>query len=211
MTCIYIFGSLVRGEVDQYSDTDLLLISDNKLFKDVDSDKFSLYTPDRIKELYNEGNPFAWHLYFESKLVYSSSEYDFLSQIGKPSEYKNCKNDLLKFKNLFDESIISIKENNYSLVFDLAMIFLAIRNFATCYTLGCYQRPIFSRLAFEKLDDNYLILDDRIKELLMMSRISSTRGIDYIIKEEYLSLFKLDIERINEWFNKIMRKYESGI
>lgn len=210
MKCIYIFGSLVRGEIDQYSDTDLLLISDNTL-KNIDSNNFSLYTPDRIKELYNEGNPFAWHLYFESKLVYSSSGYDFLSQIGEPSIYRNCKNDLLKFKNLFEESIISMKENNYSLIFDLAMIFLAIRNFATCYTLGCYQRPIFSRLAFEKLDDNPLILDDRIKELLMMSRISSTRGIDYIINEEYLSLFNLDIERISEWFNKIMRKYESGI
>ncbi len=210
MKYIYIFGSLVRGEIDQYSDTDLLLISNNTL-KNVDSNKFSLYTPDRIKELYDEGNPFAWHLYFESKLVYSSSECDFLSQIGKPSDYRNCKNDLLKFKNLFDDSIASIKENDYSLTFDLAMIFLAIRNFATCYTLGCYKRPIFSRLAFEKLDDYPLILDDRIKELLMMSRISSTRGIDYIIKEEYLSLFKLDSARIDEWFNKIMRKYESRI
>lgn len=210
MKCIYIFGSLVRGEIDQYSDTDLLLISD-EIPKNIDPNKFSLYTPNRIKELYDEGNPFAWHLYFESKLVYSSYECDFLSQIGKPFDYRNCKNDLLKFKNLFDESITSIKENNYSLTFDLAMIFLAIRNFATCYTLGCYERPIFSRLAFEKLDDYPLILDDKIKELLMMSRISSIRGIDYNIQEEYLSLFKLDIERIDEWFNKIMRKYESRI
>lgn len=210
MRTIYIFGSVVRGEVDKYSDTDLLLITDESV-ENIDPNKFSIYTPNRIKELYVEGNPFAWHLYFESKFVYSSLEYDFLNHIGKPNIYKNCKIDLLKFKNLFDESITSIKNNKLSLTFDLAMIFLAIRNFATCYTLGCYNRPIFSRQAFEKLHDYPLILDNKVKELLMMSRISSTRGVEYIINKEYLSLFISDVQRIDEWFNQILKNYESRI
>ncbi|WP_343319354.1 nucleotidyltransferase domain-containing protein [Sphingobacterium multivorum] len=206
---IYIFGSVVRGEIDKYSDIDLILISDESLV-DIDVNKYSIYTSDRIKELYKEGNPFAWHLYYESKLVYSSDE-DFLTNLGRPEKYINCKSDLLKFKQLFNDSVDSIKENDFSIVFDLSMIFLAIRNFATCFTLGCYERPIFSRRSFEKLSDFPLILDERITDLLMMSRISSTRGVNYNIDDEYLSLFKENIDKIDKWFNQILSYYESRI
>jgi len=209
MKNVYIFGSVVRGEIDQYSDIDLLLITDETT-NNIDPNKYSIYSPMRIKELYAEGNPFAWHLYYESKLVFSS-EKDFLVGLGKPSKYVNCKTDLLKFKKLFDDSIASINEDEFSLVFDLAMIFLAIRNFATCYTLGSYKIPNFSRMSFEKLHDYPLILNEEIKELLMMSRISSTRGIDYSIKNKSLSLFKLNLGKIENWFNEILVNYESRV
>lgn len=209
MKNVYIFGSEVRGEIDQYSDVDLLLISDESL-QNIDPNKYSIYNPKRIKELYTEGNPFAWHLFYESKLVYTSGK-DFLLSLGKPSAYTNCKSDLLKFKKLFDDSIISIRQNDFSIIFDLAMIFLAIRNFATCYTLGCYEKPIFSRLTFEKLYDYPLKLDDKVKDLLMMSRISSTRGINYSLKDNNLSLFESDLNKIENWFNEILVNYESRI
>ncbi|KMQ61562.1 hypothetical protein ACM46_16270 [Chryseobacterium angstadtii] len=209
MKNIYIFGSVVRGEVDQYSDIDLLLITD-EFTDNINANKYSIYTPERIKELYIEGNPFAWHLYYESKIVYSSGQ-DFLIGLGKPAKYNNCKSDLIKFKKLFDDSIISIQSNDFSLIFDFAMIFLAIRNFATCYTLSFYTNPIFSRKAFERLYDYPLKLDERVKELLMMSRISSTRGINYDIKEEYLSLFNMEVQKIESWFNEILENYESRV
>ncbi|WP_177734722.1 nucleotidyltransferase domain-containing protein [Flavobacterium inviolabile] len=209
MRNIYIFGSVVRGEVDQYSDIDLLLISDENI-QNIDTNKYSIYTPSRIEQMYKEGNPFAWHLYYESKLVYTSDK-DFLESLSKPSIYTNCKSDLLKFKKLFEDSIDSMKDNELSIIFDLAMIFLAIRNFATCYTLGCYEKPIFSRQSFEKLTDYPLILDNGIKEMLMMSRISSTRGINYYISKESFAIFLLEIERIDRWFNEILESYESRI
>ncbi|WP_435139088.1 nucleotidyltransferase domain-containing protein [Formosa sp. A9] len=210
MKHIYVFGSIVRGEIDQYSDTDLLLITDEQI-KNIDINKYSVYTSNRINELYKEGNPFAWHLYYESKLVYSSNDKDFLSELGKPAKYLNCKSDLLKFKKLFDDSKISIKEDNFSTVFDLSMIFLAIRNFATCYTLGCYETPIFSRLTFEKLSDYPLKLDNEIKDILMMSRISSTRGVNYTLEDESLILLDLNLDKIESWFNEILDNYESRI
>ena len=209
MKNIYIFGSVIRGEIDQYSDIDLLLISDEPI-ENIDPNKYSIYSPERIKELYAEGNPFAWHLYYESKLVFSSSQ-DFLLELGKPKLYANCKSDLLKFKKLFDDSVASINENDFSIIFDLAMIFLAIRNFATCYTLGSYEKPIFSRLSFEKLYDYPLKLDEKIKDMLMMSRISSTRGIEYNIENKSLTLLKLNLGKIENWFNKILVNYESRI
>jgi predicted nucleotidyltransferase len=209
MTSIYVFGSTVRGEVDKYSDVDLLLVT-NKNSKNIDKNKYSIYTPERIKELYAEGNPFAWHLYFESKLIYSEDD-DYLLSLGKPSKYDNCENDLIKFKKLFDDSVSSIRENEFSMIFDLSMIFLAIRNFATCYTLSKYDKPIFSRLAFEKLHDYPLKLDERLTNILMMSRISSTRGIEYEVNQEGISAFMSDMDRIENWFNQILVNYESRV
>ena len=209
MKNVYIFGSIVRGEIDQYSDIDLLLISDESM-QNIDPNKYSIYTPKRIKQLYTEGNPFAWHLYYESKLVYTSEE-DFLLNLGKPSDYVNCKSDLLKFKTLFEDSKASIQEDNFSIVFDLSMIFLAIRNFATCYTLGYYETPIFSRLTFEKLADYPLKLDNEIKEILMMSRISSTRGIEYVLEDKSLTLLESNLDKIEKWFNEILVSYESRV
>ena len=54
MKHIYIFGSVIRGEIDQYSDIDLLLITDESI-SNIDTNKYSVYTPNRIKELYIEG------------------------------------------------------------------------------------------------------------------------------------------------------------
>jgi len=209
MKNIYIFGSIVRGEIDEYSDTDLLLITDERL-NFINLEKYSLYTPKRIEEMYLEGNPFAWHLHYESKLVYSD-EYDFLKELKIPNVYSNCSKDLLKFYQLFQDSIKSIKSDKLSLVFDLAMIFLAMRNFATCYSLACYEKPIFSRNSFEKLNDFPLILDYEIKNLLMMARISSTRGISYKIEKIQLSLLMKQVDEIENWFNKILRSYECRI
>jgi len=209
MKNIYIFGSIVRGEIDQYSDTDLLIITDETL-NFIDLEKYSLYTPKRIAEMYSEGNPFAWHLHYESKLVYSD-EIDFLRELKIPNVYSNCSNDLRKFYKLFKDSIESIKSDNLSLVFDLAMIFLALRNFATCYSLACYDKPIFSRNSFEKLNDFPLILDNKIKNLLMMARISSTRGSSYKIEEIDLSLLMKQVDEIEKWFDKIFRSYECRI
>lgn len=209
MKNIYVFGSVVRGEIDQYSDVDLLLITDEKI-EDIDPNKYSIYTPQRIQKMYKEGNPFAWHLHYESKLVYTN-DTNFLEDLKSPEPYKNGKEDLKKFQKLFVDSLKSIEEDKFSLTFDLAMIFLAIRNFATCYSLACYDRPIFSRTSFEKLTDFPLVLDDQVKNVLMRSRINSTRGINYNIQELELSLLLNQVEDIKEWFNIIIESYESRI
>lgn len=206
---IYIFGSIVRGEIDHYSDVDLLLIKDDEI-SDADPSKYSIYTEERIKSMFTEGNPFAWHLFYESVLVYSSGE-DYIKSLGVPSIYSNCKSDLQKFKELFEQSFNSLKDNNFSTTFDLSMIFLAIRNFATCYSLGVYEKPIFARTSFEKLIDFPLNINRKVVDLLMMSRISSTRGLSYEIDEYDLELFYQNADDIKNWFNKILKHYESRI
>ncbi|HHE9539890.1 TPA: nucleotidyltransferase domain-containing protein [Haemophilus influenzae] len=60
---IYVFGSLCRGELDNKSDIDILIISDEKFGSEYN--KYSVYSYEKIRELWLDGNPFAWHLYLD--------------------------------------------------------------------------------------------------------------------------------------------------
>jgi nucleotidyltransferase-like protein len=143
---IYAFGSVCRGDVTKGSDADLLAIVNGHDSR-FDPETFSIYSYERIKELWRQGNPFAWHLALESRLLYSSDQHDFLKGLGNPVKYKECVRDCEKFFALFREASASILSGSNSVVFDLSTIFLSIRNFATCFSLGIGQSPDF----FQKL------------------------------------------------------------
>lgn len=204
---IYIFGSFVRGEIDNYSDIDLLLILQNESKTDLDPNKFSIYTLDRIKELWNEGNPFAWHLYHESKLIFSNNDNDIIKELGKPSVYKNLKNDLIKFKNLFDDSLFSYYNSDDSKIFDLSMIFLSIRNFASCYCLGKLNKINFSRNSSLKLDKLSLKISEESFLILQKARILSTRGNCDMISNDEFKKINSELDEISQWFNKIYNEH----
>lgn len=202
---IYIFGSICRGEIDKQSDIDLLAVVENGEDKsNLDINKFSVYTVKRLKEMWQEGNPFAWHLFIESKLVFSNNHSDLFKTWGKPNLYSQLKRDLEKFSNLFNESIKSINESKSSIIFDLSMIFLAIRNFASCYSLGHLNDFNFSRYSALNLKSNKLKISGKSYEILERARILSTRGIGELItkKEAEMVLSELDI--IKAWFLRIL-------
>lgn len=69
---IYAFGSISRGDIQADSDVDLLAIVDG-FDSRFSSDTYSIYSYSRLRDLWLEGNPFAWHLSLESKLVFSSN------------------------------------------------------------------------------------------------------------------------------------------
>jgi len=202
---IYIFGSICRGEIDKQSDVDLLAIIENgEDNSNFDINKFSVYTVKRLKELWQEGNPFAWHLFIESKLVFSNNQSDLFKKWGRPNLYLHSKRDLEKFSNLFNDSMKSINESKSSEIFDLSMIFLAIRNFASCYSLGHLKDYNFSRYSALNLKSNKLEISSDSFEVLERARILSTRGIGELItkKETEMVLSELDI--IKTWFQRIL-------
>jgi len=205
---IYIFGSICRGEIDKYSDIDLLAILDDKEKKnnDLNTDKFSVYQDRRLIELWNEGNPFAWHLHLESKLIYTNQNDNLIEKWGKPKPYRNMENDLTKFYNLFLESVKSVKNSGNSEIFDLSMIFLAIRNFATCFSLGFLNEYNFSRFSALKVSSDNLEITQKNFEILERARILSTRGNGTQIKQEEIQNVLLEIDKIQDWFDKILKK-----
>ncbi len=174
---IYIFGSTCRGELDQYSDIDLLAVHDfEENIDHLDANKISIYTENKLKKLWVTGNPFAWHLHLESKLVFSSDGTDFLRQLGKPFKYTEGLNDCEKFYNILKLSIESLKEDHLSLVYDLSTIFLCMRNIATCYSLHI-GKPIFSRESALLLPKHPLNIDRNIFHVLEKCRLANTRGL----------------------------------
>ena len=70
---IYAFGSVCRGEIDIDSDIDLLAIVDRDDSR-FNTDIYSIYSCKEIAELWAKGNPFAWHLATESRMIYASDK-----------------------------------------------------------------------------------------------------------------------------------------
>lgn len=201
---IYAFGSVVRGEIDFFSDIDLLLLKevDEELI-DCDTENYSIYTFGRISELWNEGNPFAWHLYIESKCIFSPNKIPLIHSLGKPNPYKNCANDLTKFHQLFLDSKESISNSSYSLDFDLSMIFLSIRNFASCFALGINKYE-FSRDSALRIGNYSINIKREIYNDLKQARLLSTRAIGNYISQEGLNNIIDELPKIEEWFNNLL-------
>lgn len=185
---IYAFGSVCRGEIDLGSDVDLLACVDGPA-EQIDHEKYSVYRYDRIHALWKEGNPFAWHLHLESRLLFSPDGSDFLRDLGKPARYIAGAADCTKFQNLFDRSFQELRHSSNSATFHLSCIFLAIRNFATCHSLSL-GNPIFSRSSPLMVKPS-LDIDPQVFAILTRARLLSTRGYgENVTHEEVVTATK---------------------
>ena len=199
-THIYAFGSICRGEIDEGSDIDLLACLSSPR-KEIDPKKFSIYTYERVKELWCEGNPFAWHIHLESRLIFSSDGSDFIKELGLPSRYNKASEDCIKFKMLFSESYESLMSSSNSVIFHLSCMFLAARNFATCYSFGS-GKPIFSRVSPLLLDHQLPISRD-VFDIFVRARILSTRGYGDNNSNAEVSLGKSSAPIFLDWMNEL--------
>ncbi len=202
---IYVFGSVCRGEIDHGSDVDLIALV-SEFDPRFDPSIYSIYSYRRLKELWHEGNPFAWHLSIESKMVFSSDGNDFIKNLGNPSSYSGAKLDCMKFYNLFLTAASSIKLDRNSAVFELSTIFLAIRNFATCYSLGRLKNHDFSRYSAKRLGDESVPLPGDCFSILERCRILSTRGTGLMITGEEINIAVSNITTIRQWMENLLSK-----
>jgi len=213
MTHIYAFGSLCRGDVTRTSDVDLLAIVDG-YDERFEPEMFSIYSYSRLREIWAEGNPFAWHLSLESKLLHASDETDFINALGRPNAYDKCRQDCEKFADLICQAEESLAGGNASIVFDLSAIFLGIRNFATCFSLAILQRPDFSRHSALKLGPKQLEIAPDAYATLEAARILCTRGTGECLTTERVDLTKGEIPRIRAWTKRLLEEIderEAGI
>jgi Nucleotidyltransferase domain len=202
---IYVFGSVCRGEIDHGSDVDLIALT-TEFDPRFDPSIYSIYSYKRLKELWQEGNPFAWHLAIESKMVFSSDGNDFIKSLCMPASYNNIKLDCLKFYNLYLTAASSIISGCNSIVFELSTIFLAIRNYATCYSLGRLNIRDFSRYSAQRLGDDSLPLPQECFSIFERCRILSTRGTGTMITAEEISIAVGNLTAIRQWMEFLLSK-----
>jgi len=205
---IYAFGSVCRGEVDAFSDIDLLALtkpdeSDKNAFKSKD---YSVYSYQRIKDLWSEGNPFAWHLHLESKMIHSTDGSDYLRALGSPNKYKKGLDDCQKFYEVFNSSRTSIQESSYSEIFDLSSIFLSIRNIATCFSLATNIKNNFSRKSALNLSEYSLPVEHSVFDSLERARMLCIRGTGEMLKESDVFAVKKAFSDIEQWMLELITK-----
>ena len=204
---IYAFGSVCRGEVSPSSDVDILAVvegSDPRF----DANVYSVYSYKRLSELWREGNPFAWHLSIESKLIYSADNVDFIKTLGCPSPYKNCLNDCNKFHLVFKDARASIAQRSPSSVFDLSTVFLSIRNIATCFSLGTSFFPNFSRHSALRLGSDSIPLSASVYQIFERARVLCTRGYGLKLSEEEVGTAIQHLGEIEDWIIQLLKKVE---
>jgi predicted nucleotidyltransferase len=200
---LYAFGSLCRGEVDEFSDIDLLAcVETQEQARQIDSGRFSVYTYDRIRNLWREGNPFAWHLHLESKLMFASDGRDFLQELDAPAAYAKADEDCAKFMRLHQESLRSLCGTSDSQTFHLSCIFLAARNFATCYSFS-RGRPIFSRLAPLRIETPLPVSTD-VFSVFVRARVLSTRGMGKALTPVEVSMALQACPVIYDWMQSLL-------
>lgn len=207
---IYAFGSVCRGEVDISSDIDMLAIVNGYDSRFNPSD-YSIYSYERIHDLWKQGNPFAWHLFLESKLVYSQDDIDHLRSIGEPSVYKSGITDCEKFREIFLSAKNSIENSDLTEIFDLSSVFLAVRNFATCYSLHSDISPDFSRNSARNLGVRSIPIDEPTYSLFERSRVLCTRGLGEILSQTEIDKAKITLGEIDSWMMDILKIMKSGI
>ncbi|WP_443690473.1 nucleotidyltransferase domain-containing protein [Pseudomonas sp.] len=197
---VYAFGSICRGEIDLGSDVDLLACVDGPA-EQIDPEKYSVYRYERIQALWKEGNPFAWHLHLESKLLFSTDGSDFLGDLGEPARYRAAASDCAKFKRLFDRSYQELRQSSNSATFHLSCMFLAIRNFATCHSLSL-GHPIFSRKSPLMVPPG-LDIDPQAFSILTRARLLSTRGYGENIMHEEIAAATKAVAIVPRWMEAL--------
>ena len=199
---IYVFGSLCRGEVNLGSDIDALAITE-RFEPGLDPNMFSIYSYSRIKELWMEGNPFAWHLAVDARLIFAADGKDYLKELGVPAPYQRCREDCLKFSQLYQNAFEALSLADCSLAFELSSIFLAVRNFATCFCLGVKHEKQFSRHSAKHMGLESIPLSEGAYWLIERARILSTRGIGPMVTRDELSACFGEIEQIRVWMDRL--------
>ena len=121
-----------------------------------------------------------------------------------PPRSLDCLQDCKKFFSLFREARISFESQADSRIFDLSIVFLAIRNFATCFSLGTLDKPDFSRSSALRLGDHSLSLPENAYKVLERSRILCTRAIGEPITEREAQMAFGQFSRIEEWMKGLL-------
>lgn len=200
---IYAFGSTCRGEVTVDSDVDLLAITQGHDER-FDATTYSIYSYNRIREIWLAGNPFAWHLHLEAKLIHTDDRIDFLKNLGPPKKYGQGREDCLRFKLLFNSAQSALARGTNSQIFELSTIFLSVRNFATCYSLANGEKPDFSRSSALSLGTDSLPIDTSVYATLERARILCTRGQGTRISMEDTEAAIQAMPLIRRWMTRLL-------
>lgn len=179
-----VFGSQTRGDADNLSDVDILVVTDSgkpdtKEISEFIEIKFnkesdiSIYSLPRIKEMYETGHLFAWHLYSESQYIAYPGTKNLIMELGSPKPYTNASQDIAELISILES--IQTGLNN---VYEAGLLYVCLRNMAISASWYSELGLKFGRKAPFELSKNMPLLPLKIEEydLLAACRHATTRG-----------------------------------
>jgi hypothetical protein len=186
---IYIFGSATRGEVSPSSDIDVLVIQEHPT-PEIFPNTWSVYSERTIEDYYKTGRLFAWHLHLEAVEIFPKTGENFLNRLGTPSAYTNLAEDFSDLRSLLNDSLSELAHGTESPIFELGIIYTAIRDIAMAASWFLLPKPTFSRYAPYILPV-YCPIPREVYNIAMSARHTSTRGfaepVDYDIAINYFN------------------------
>lgn len=200
---IYVFGSIVRGDVSYTSDADVLVIPLGEQRRESYPENWSVYSPYIIDSYYQQGRLFAWHLHYEARCVYCPTENGMLTRLGPPSPYLTARYDVEELTSLLDDAVSEVRNGTRNMIFELGLIYTAVRDIAMSASWSMLGRPEFAR------DCPFLLpirvpLSRTTYEAMMLARHRSTRGIEACIDVEAVAA---DVHNapLREWADSVAR------
>jgi hypothetical protein len=156
ISAVRLFGSKARGDSDESSDVDMLIVQREKIPKVqryiIESDLRTLkrnysicwYSEQTLCRMYVEGHLFAWHLYKESVNVGNSAK-DFIDLLGQPNRYTEAVSDIKGFRDILCETNLSLSKSDGNATYEAGIIFVCSRNIAMIASTYLADGPYFGR------------------------------------------------------------------
>ena len=172
---IYIFGSIVRGEVDPGSDVDVLVIVEGRQRLRFPP-HWSVYSRARLTSLYKRGTLFAWHLHKEAVPVFIPKDPGLLARLGQPSPYSGAFHEVCSLRRIMNDAVEELHSGTPSPTYELGLVGMACRDIAMAAIPALEGHFTFSKLSPLLLKKPTFPLSKEAYNMLCDCRRSSTRG-----------------------------------
>lgn len=151
---VWLYGSQSRGDADEFSDVDVLFVSEDGRIEEVAGGlmaepknlSISNYSWNEIERMSQYGSLFLHHIQLEGQPILETPRArgrlkKLLSSLGP---YQLASRDLLSFRTVLNDIRISLSDGQASLYYELSILATALRHTAI---LGCSigGMPCFSR------------------------------------------------------------------
>lgn len=143
---IYLFGSVARGDQDEKSDIDILIVIDDCPEAEYIKckDKFSsvlnvpvswlsIYRINKIIKMHSIGSYFLWHIKKEGKVIYSRDNELATLLLSLPS-YTSIKNDLKEYSEILSDIVDELDNQYICIEYELSVLASLVRN--TCIAIS---------------------------------------------------------------------------
>ncbi len=204
---IYVFGSVCRGEPDPGSDLDVLVIA-GKLKKAAYPSSWSVYSPSRLRTLFERGTLFAWHLHEEVVPVWPRTGRHFLAKIGPPAPYVGAPAEVAQLREILLSSVDELIRGTTSTVYELGLISLACRDIAMAAAPILTGSFDFSRHAPFHLPGFQFPLGRKEYDYTLNCRRATTRGRRFAGDRRIERRIQLKLDRLATWSADVLKNLQ---